>query len=275
MVDMKIKTYPKLTIITPSFNQAQFLERTIKSIVEQDYPNLEYIIIDGGSDDGSLEIIRRYEKYITYWVSEKDDGQSHAINKGLKIATGDWVAWQNSDDIYYPGAFDFFARVAQANSDVGLIVGDMNLIDEHDKLIRTLHYVTPTYPAMVAEGMILSNQVSFWRRGIHNQIGWMDESLHLGFDFEWFLRLTKTVKAASINKCIGAFRIHGLAKTQLMPTQNQAIHMMIRRRHAAFMSPSQQMLYKLKRFIQLLVRGDFLYVFRGLIHRLKGGGNVY
>lgn len=267
--------YPKITIITPSFNQAEFLERTIKSVIDENYPNLEFIIIDGGSTDGSVEIIRKYEKYLTYWVSEKDNGQSHAINKGLHIATGDWVAWQNSDDIYYPGVFKIVADAAYANPEAGLIIGDMNLIDEDDRLIRDMHYVRPTYEAMVAEGMVLSNQAAFWRSDVHDSIGMMDESLHLGFDFDWFLRLTKYTKAISVNKCLGAFRIHGLAKTQKMPTENLEIHHMIRLRHQAYMPAWKVKSYKIKRLIQLLLRGDLNYVSRGILHRFKGGGNVY
>ena len=96
---------PRISIITPSFNQAQFLEQTIKSVLDQGYPNLEYFIIDGGSTDGSADIIRRYSKQLTYWVSEKDRGQTHAINKGLERATGEIIAYINSDDLYVPGAF--------------------------------------------------------------------------------------------------------------------------------------------------------------------------
>ncbi len=266
---------PKITVITPSYNQAEFLERTIKSVLDENYSNLEYIIIDGGSTDGSVEIIRKYEQHLTFWVSEKDNGQSHAINKGLKRATGEWVAWQNSDDIYYPGVLKSVARAAEENPSASLIIGNMNLIDEHDQIIWDLHFVKPNYQSMVAEGMVLSNQAAFWRREVHEHIGMMDENLHLGFDFDWFLRLTKSVGGVNVNQCFGAFRIHGLAKTQRMPTENAEIHKKVRARHSASMPKWKVSMYKIRRLFLLILQGDFKYVFRGLGRRFNREENVY
>ena len=192
--------WPRITIVTPSFNQAAFIERTICSVLDQSYPNLEYIIIDGGSTDGSVEVIRRYEKHLAFWVSEQDRGQSHAINKGLKLATGDWVAWQNSDDIFYPGAFESLANAARKNVHSNLIIGNMNLIDEQDDVINDLKYVTPTYHSLLAEGMVLANQAAFWRRSIHEKIGYLKEDLHYGLDFEWVLRVLHHGRATPVNK---------------------------------------------------------------------------
>src|SRR4030067_2568795 len=123
----KDKTYPKISIVIPSYNQAQFLEKTILSILNQNYPNLEVIIIDGGSKDESIGIIKRYERYLAFWVSEQDNGQAHAINKGFKIASGDIVAWQNSDDIYLPDTFHKVIKVLEKYKDAELIFGNIYL----------------------------------------------------------------------------------------------------------------------------------------------------
>lgn len=135
----------KISIVTPSFNQARYLERTIHSVLDQDYSNIEYIIIDGGSTDGSVDIIKKYASKLAYWVSEPDTGQANAINKGLRLTTGEWVAWQNSDDIFYPGALSQFAKACEGETGLDLMIGNMNLIDENDGLLRHMKYVTPSY----------------------------------------------------------------------------------------------------------------------------------
>ncbi len=259
--------YPRISIITPSFNQAQFLERTIRSVLDQGYPNLEYMVIDGGSTDGSVEIIQKYSDKLAYWVSEPDQGQTHAINKGLQRATGEWVGWQNSDDIYYPDAFMQVAQAAIRYPKAELIIGDMNLIDESDKVIRELRYVRPTYESLLAEGMILSNQAALWRPSLHARIGWLNESLHYGFDFEWFLRvLRETDEAVHIPRCLGALRYHDATKTSL----SQALF--VEEYHSILggrITPGwKKSFYQARRMFLTLANGHFAYVLRGIKHRV-------
>ena len=175
-----MKNSYKLSVITPSFNQCEYLEETINSVLSQNDVDLEYIIIDGGSTDGSVEIIKKYEKYLTYWISEPDLGQAHAINKGLKIATGAWVGWQNSDDYYSLDCFRLVRERIESidyEIDIGLIVGNMGLVHGAE-LAREMKYVAPTYRALLAQGMVLTNQAAFWKKEIHTSIGYLNENLH-------------------------------------------------------------------------------------------------
>ena len=259
---------PKISVVTPSFNQAVFLERTIASVLNQGYPNLEYIVIDGGSTDGSQDIIHKYADRLAYWVSEKDRGQSHAINKGLRRATGHWVAWQNSDDIYYPGAFASLARAAARQRNADLIIGNVNLIDVDDRVLRDLCYVKPTYGAMLAEGMVLTNQVAFWRREMHAKIGWLDESLSCAFDYDWFLRVLEAARGAHVDQCWGGYRFHDATKTSLIGDRCRAEREKVL---AGRGLPGWQVnLYRLRRMGLLAAQGHFAYVARGLAQRALG-----
>lgn len=258
---------PKISVITPSFNQAAFLERTIRSVIEQRYPNLEYIIIDGGSTDGSVDIIRRYADRITYWVSEPDSGQANAINKGLRRASGEWVAWQNSDDVYYPGALHAIADVIRRNPDAAIVTGDIMLIDENDHEIRDIHYIRPSYGAMLAEGMMLPNQATFWRRTLHTEVGWIDESLHYAFDYEWFLRLIHGRRAAHTSHILGGYRLHDETKTSLHTQRFSEENFRILKGRQ--LKPWARRLYQCRRMMLLLAQGNVRYVMRGLCRRLR------
>src|SRR5437899_9101981 len=130
-----VNSYPKISVVTPSYNQGSYLERTIRSVINTEYPNIEYIVIDGGSTDNSLDIIKKYEKYLKYWVSEQDRGQSNAINKGFSHATGDLWTWLSSDDYYMPGALWTIATMAIANPEASVFVGSGRIIDETGKVI--------------------------------------------------------------------------------------------------------------------------------------------
>lgn len=274
METIKLPNFPRITIITPSFNQATFLERTLRSVLDQGYPNLEYIVIDGGSTDGSVEIIRQYADRLAYWVSEPDRGQTDAINKGLRQATGEWVAWQNSDDIYYPGVFMDIARSANKHINADLLIGNMTLIDVSDRKLRDICYVTPTYNALLAEGMVLTNQAAFWRRNVHAEIGWLDESLHYCFDYEWFLRLLHRRQAIHINQMWGGYRLHDATKTSNWAERfNEEKTRVIKGRE---LSAWKIRLYKLRRLTLMLGRGQLNYIFRGIWRHARGrGGELY
>ncbi|NKD76834.1 glycosyltransferase [Haematospirillum sp. H1815] len=262
---------PRITVVTPSFNQAVFLERTICSVLDQGYPNLEYIIVDGGSTDGSVEIIRKYADHLAWWVSEPDRGQSHAINKGLQRATGDWVGWQNSDDVYFPGAFAQLAEAARQWPSAGLIIGDMQLIDENDQLIRNICYVRPTYTSLLAEGMVLTNQAAFWRRCLHDRVGWLDETLHYCFDYEWFLRVLQYADhGRHVPSYWGALRYHDATKT----SSSQSGFMEEFSTILGGREPSvwTRRLYQARRLFLTLGYGKLGYVLRGICRRSSLGG---
>ena len=258
---------PKISVITPSFNQAQFLERTIRSVLDQGYPNIEYIIIDGGSTDGSVDIIRKYADRLAYWVSESDRGQAHAINKGLARATGEWVGWQNSDDVYYPGVFQQLMARASIDSDAQLIIGNMNLIDKNDALLRDIKYVKPTYAALVAEGMVLTNQAAFWRHKIHAELGFLDEKLDCGFDYDWFLRVLNNGRlAAHVNATWGGLRLHDETKTSnRQQTFADEYRKILKGREASLWNKKY---HQMRRFLLMLKNGEFRYISRGMYRRL-------
>jgi hypothetical protein len=203
---------PKFSIIIPSFNQAAFIERTLLSVINQNYPSMEIIVIDGGSTDGTLDVIKRYESDIAYWVSEPDRGQAAALNKGLRVARGELIGWQNSDDVYFPGALSRVAEIADSQSYAVLYSGVVASIDASDHVLGVSKFIRPTRRRLLHEGFILSSQGVFWRResGL-----WFDETQSHAMDYELWLRLLLTESAAFVPAILGAFRSHEGTKTDL------------------------------------------------------------
>jgi glycosyltransferase involved in cell wall biosynthesis len=207
--------WPKITVITPSFNQGQFIEETIRSVLFQGYPNLEYIIIDGGSTDRSVEIIRKYEKQLTYWISEPDRGQSHAINKGFSRSSGDLIGWINSDDLLLPGTL-FTLASAYLNNPVAILMGDVINFFENSKKTKMTRANHVSF-----EGMILPaiSGVSWHQPGVYvpsylvRQVGVLDESLRYLFDQDWLCRLLRVAPVEYMHKPIAKFRFHANSKT--------------------------------------------------------------
>ncbi len=211
-------SWPRISIVTPSFNQGEFLERTILSVLNQHYPNLEYIVIDGGSEDGSIEIIKRYEKYLAYWISEKDNGQSDAINKGFQKSTGEIVAWLNSDDVYLPGTLHSVAEVFRKRKSVEVVYGNRYIIDEKDRLISERR-LTPYTSSMARLGSLyggfgIYQPASFWRREIHERVGGVDISLRFCMDNDLFIKFAlSNCRFKFLREYLVAFRVHSDSKT--------------------------------------------------------------
>jgi glycosyltransferase involved in cell wall biosynthesis len=149
---------PKVSIITPSYNQGRFLESTIRSVIGQDYPNIEYIIVDGGSKDESVEVIKKYSDRLAWWVSEKDKGHADALNKGFAHASGEILAWLNSDDTYHPGAVSQAVEILKAHPEVGMVYANANLIDEEGRVVGQFASKQTSYRAMLRGSVHIPHQ---------------------------------------------------------------------------------------------------------------------
>lgn len=206
------RTWPRVSIITPSFNQAVYLEQTIQSVLSQDYPNLEYIIIDGGSNDGSVDIIRRYANKLAYWVSRKDNGQAEAINEGFERATGQYIAWLNSDDLYLPGCIHKAVEVFEANPVAGLVYGQVEVINETGTRIGAFRPFTYHFDDLLALRIIIPQQAAFFRADLLRQIGFLRTDLHYALDHELFIRLGANAPVASFHDVVAQYRISEINK---------------------------------------------------------------
>ena len=173
---------PLVTVVTPSFNQAPFLEETINSVLGQTYPNVEYIITDGGSTDGSVEIIQRYQKKLAHWVSEEDRGQTDAINKGFALAKGEILAWINSDDTLLPKAVEEAVQFLQDHPEIGLVYGDTNYIDEKSRVIGRFPVAQTDLPRLRRGYVHIPQQASFFRKAIWDQVGPLDPEFFFAMD---------------------------------------------------------------------------------------------
>lgn len=209
---------PRISIITPSLNQGNFIEETIQSVLEQGYPNLDYMIIDGGSTDGTLEILKKYERWLC-WISEPDRGQAHAINKGLRIATGEVIAFLNSDDLYQPGALFQVGNFFADHRDASWVTGKCHIIDCNKHEIRKIVTWYKNFWLLVKSYNVLlvidyiSQPATFWRRAIMDEVGFFDETLYYTLDYDYSLRVGKNNRLWVINDYLASFRVHPSSKT--------------------------------------------------------------
>lgn len=181
---------PLVSIVTPSYNQAAYLEAAVRSVLEQDYPRLEYLVADGGSTDASPEIIRRHADRLAWWVSEKDQGQADGANKGFRRAQGEIIGWLNSDDLYRPGAIAGAVAAFQAHPEAGLVFSDVDSIDGAGELINVMRFSPRTLEDLMAF-KIISQPGVFMRRSLLERVGYLDQSYHLLLDHQLWLRMVR------------------------------------------------------------------------------------
>lgn len=210
-------SYPVFTVVTPTLNQGEFIEKTIDSVLSQGYPNLEYIIIDGGSKDNTLEIIKKYENHLAYWDSQPDNGQGHAINKGMAKANGHYLTWINSDDFYLPGALNNFVELFAANPDAGIVVGAGRIVDQSGKEI---YFKAPTPKINIESLYTWLNNGNFMQpssaftRTAWNSVHSIDEKVHIALDLDLWIRMAKAgVQFVTTEAVLSEALSHPAAKT--------------------------------------------------------------
>lgn len=207
--------WPKVSIVTPSYNQADFIEETIRSVLLQGYPNLEYIVVDGGSIDQSVDIIRKYEPWLSFWISEPDGGQTDALNKGFSQATGEILGWINSDDLYCPGALGHSVNILR-QEEASFVYGGFYNINNRGNIIDKI-WASPYDPRyMLYNGMDIAQVASFWESDLMRSVGLFDQDLEFCMDRDLLIRLIWEGRVARTTKYLGMFRRHGRAKTTLM-----------------------------------------------------------
>ena len=267
-------SWPRISIVTPSFNQWQYIEETIRSVLLQGYPDLEYLVIDGGSTDGSLDIIRKYEPWLSFWVSEPDHGQSDAINKGMRMATGEIVNWINSDDCLLPGALKAVADTYSSQPG-SIVVGAGVDFDEASRKEIAV------FPRKIS----IQNIIRFWEgwfdwlqssiffsREKFIDVGGLDESLHFSIDIDLYCRLMQLIPVVYTPTPISRFRRHGTAKTQSQYHATMLEHIKVVSKYKQLLNRQEAKTYKahtiaflLRRMKRLLLDGRY----RPLIQYLR------
>lgn len=206
--------WPKISIITPSLNQGQFIEETIRSVLLQGYPDVEYIIIDGGSTDETLDVIRKYERWLTYWVSEPDRGQSQAINKGFNLSKGEIVAWINADDIYLPDSFEKIIRFFVENQHIHMVYGNCYLIDENSENIGELDVLGDySLKRLIESEDYIAQPSVFFRREVVEECGGLNESLQYSMDYDLWVRIGLLYEIGKTDHPLSCFRRQPQQKT--------------------------------------------------------------
>jgi glycosyltransferase involved in cell wall biosynthesis len=269
--------WPRITIVTPTLNQAPYIERTILSVLNQNYPNLEYMILDGGSTDGTLDIVKKYKPYLAYWRSTPDDGQAAALKEGFARATGEIFAWINSDDMYLRDVFKHVAGMMKAQPFMDVCYGNMLLIDSRGHFVgeRKLTVCSTRFINLGFRygGFGVYQPASFWRRETYEQVGGIDPSLYFDMDNDLFIRFVlKGSHFTFVPRSLVAFRIHEASKTfQLQDASKSEIPLLMARYHfdhGSIKAACIRSVVRLYRSWRYLIQGDAGYLLGRLLpHR--------
>lgn len=270
----RIEPTLRFSVIMPSFNQARFIERSLNSVLNQEYEGTELIVMDGGSTDGTREILEKYSRHVDVWRSEPDGGQSDALNKGFGCATGDIYGWLNSDDLYLPGALHHAAHIFASHPEIDVVYGDWLVIDERDGICEHFPALTPSRGRMITEGVFCNAQAMFWRRSLHERLGQFDVQLHYTMDYDLILRMICIAGRRAFfrtDRPLGCFRVYPGQKTGTAAERVAAEHRRIAGRLGVSwkFAPTGRALrlaYRLTRSAEYLARGrrDFFLL------KLKG-----
>lgn len=211
---------PLISVVIPNLNCAEFIERTIRSVVEQNYPNLELILSDGGSTDGSLDIVEKYRSHFSHIISEPDTGQANSLNKGFAVASGTVMGWINSDDVLLPGSLSLVGSLFALNSEVEWLTGRVTCIDEADQVLSKRRPRPVTYTRfLAADYQWIQQESTFWRRSLWDRAGGcLDESLSLAVDGELWLRFSRHAEMVPVHEQIGAFRVRKGQRSEAIGT---------------------------------------------------------
>jgi glycosyltransferase involved in cell wall biosynthesis len=265
--------WPRMTIVTPTFNQARYLERTILSVLNQNYPNLEYMILDGGSSDGTLKIINKYSGFLSFWRSSPDEGQAAALKEGFQRATGEIMAWVNSDDVYLPGVLTRVGILMKQEAAADVCYGNMYLLDAAGRLVaerrlaecsgRLLHW------GIRHGGFGVYQPAAFWRKDLYDRVGGIDPALHFDMDNDLFIRFALAGgRFRFLPRTLVGFRIHDQSKTfTLQDTTKSEIPLLIRRYgldHASLKASFLRTVVRVCRIWKHVLQGDAGYLCRRL-----------
>jgi glycosyltransferase involved in cell wall biosynthesis len=275
-----VNKYSKISVVVPSFNQGEFIERTILSIIGQNYPNLELIVIDGGSSDDTVEVLKKYNKYIAHWVSEEDRGQSDAVNKGLKMTTGSIIGWLNSDDIYLNDNLFTINKYFKSNKKTDIVFANYYFIDNNDFILSRRKEIKFNRNVCIwTKGCYHANCSGFFRESVFEKIGYIDPDLHYSMDFEFYLRAyNKGQKISHYNEIWSGYRLHDASKSIALNTEqlretNEILQKTNVNLDSILLSKIYYYYYKYFRLIKKLLIGSYLPIKKYKIE-IKGVENI-